>query len=115
MRSACSVGFEHPSGSLVQLPRLEASFMKESLAYASVGALCDSAKRGQHVAQRSTRFCSSWEAANEHFKKRVMARASCRLQTTVIAHLGGATLDIEENYLSKKLFMAERGMICFSN
>jgi formate dehydrogenase major subunit len=35
--------------------------------------------------------------------------------TTAIAHLGGATLDNEENYLIKKLFTAGLGMVCISN
>ncbi len=35
--------------------------------------------------------------------------------TTGVAHLGGATLDIEENYLIKKLFTAGLGMVCLSN
>ena len=37
------------------------------------------------------------------------------MQTTGVAHLGGATLDIEENYLIKKLFTAGLGMVCLSN
>jgi formate dehydrogenase major subunit len=37
------------------------------------------------------------------------------MQTTAIAHLGGATLDNEENYLMKKLFCAGLGMVCISN
>ena len=37
------------------------------------------------------------------------------MQTTAIAHLGGATLDNEENYLIKKLFTAGLGMVCVSN
>ena len=37
------------------------------------------------------------------------------MQTKAIAHLGGATLDIEENYLIKKLFAAGLGMVCISN
>jgi formate dehydrogenase major subunit len=37
------------------------------------------------------------------------------MQTTAIAHLGGATLDNEENYLIKKLFCAGLGMVCISN
>ena len=37
------------------------------------------------------------------------------MQTTSIAHLGGATLDNEENYLIKKLFSAGLGMVCVSN
>ena len=35
--------------------------------------------------------------------------------TTGIAHLGGATLDNEENYLIKKLFTAGLGMVAVSN
>ncbi len=35
--------------------------------------------------------------------------------TENIAHLGGATLDNEENYLIKKLFTAGLGMVCVSN
>jgi len=37
------------------------------------------------------------------------------MHTTTIAHLGGATLDNEENYLIKKLFAAGLGMVCISN
>lgn len=37
------------------------------------------------------------------------------MQTTAMAHLGGATLDNEENYLIKKLFAAGLGMVCVSN
>lgn len=37
------------------------------------------------------------------------------MQTTAIAHLGGATLDNEENYLLKKLFTGGLGMVCISN
>ena len=35
--------------------------------------------------------------------------------TTGLAHLGGATLDNEENYLIKKLFTGGLGMVCISN
>ena len=35
--------------------------------------------------------------------------------TTNVAHLGGATLDNEENYLIKKLFTGGLGMVCVSN
>jgi formate dehydrogenase major subunit len=35
--------------------------------------------------------------------------------TTSVAHLGGATLDNEENYLIKKLFTGGLGMVCVSN
>ena len=37
------------------------------------------------------------------------------MQCTGMAHLGGATLDNEENYLIKKLFTAGLGMVCLSN
>jgi formate dehydrogenase major subunit len=37
------------------------------------------------------------------------------MHTTAMAHLGGATLDNEENYLIKKLFAAGLGMVCVSN
>ncbi len=35
--------------------------------------------------------------------------------TIAICHLGGATLDNEENYLIKKLFTGGLGMVCVSN
>jgi formate dehydrogenase major subunit len=37
------------------------------------------------------------------------------MQTKTVAHLGGATLDNEENYLIKKLFAGGLGMVCVSN
>jgi formate dehydrogenase major subunit len=37
------------------------------------------------------------------------------MHTTAIAHLGGATLDNEENYLLKKLLTGGLGMVCVSN
>ena len=49
-----------------------------------------------------------WSARERTFDDGVM-------HTTGIAHLGGATLDIEENYLIKKLFTAGLGMVCLSN
>jgi formate dehydrogenase major subunit len=49
-----------------------------------------------------------WESRNRTFDQEHM-------HTTGIAHLGGATLDIEENYLIKKLFTAGLGMVCLSN
>jgi formate dehydrogenase major subunit len=36
-------------------------------------------------------------------------------QTPGLCHLGGATLDNEENYLIKKLFTGGLGMVCVSN
>jgi formate dehydrogenase major subunit len=43
------------------------------------------------------------------------ANGSTTNHTTGICHLGGATLDNEENYLIKKLFTAGLGMVCVSN
>jgi len=37
------------------------------------------------------------------------------MQTLCMAHMGGATLDNEENYLIKKLFTAGMGMVCVTN
>lgn len=37
------------------------------------------------------------------------------MHTLGIAHLGGATLDVEENYLIRKLFTGGLGMSCISN
>jgi len=37
------------------------------------------------------------------------------MQLRTVAHLGGATLDNEENYLIKKLFAAGLGMVAVSN
>jgi len=37
------------------------------------------------------------------------------MHTKAVAHLGGATLDNEENYLIKKLFAGGLGMVCVSN
>ncbi|MBV8206403.1 MAG: dehydrogenase [Acidobacteria bacterium] len=37
------------------------------------------------------------------------------MHTQAMAHLGGATLDNEENYLIKKLFTGGLGMVCVSN
>ena len=49
-----------------------------------------------------------WTSRNRTFDEEHM-------HTTGIAHLGGATLDVEENYLIKKLFTAGLGMVCLSN
>jgi formate dehydrogenase major subunit len=49
-----------------------------------------------------------WASRERTFDERHM-------HTTGIAHLGGATLDVEENYLIKKLFTAGLGMVCLSN
>jgi len=49
-----------------------------------------------------------WETRQRTFDDQTM-------HTTGLAHLGGATLDNEENYLIKKLFAAGLGMVCISN
>lgn len=54
-----------------------------------------------------------WQAREKTFEETRDGQAL--MQTTAIAHLGGATLDNEENYLIKKLFAAGLGMVCISN
>src|SRR3989475_7034814 len=54
-----------------------------------------------------------WESRERTFQE--TRDGESLMQTTAIAHLGGATLDIEENYLIRKLFTAGLGMVCISN
>jgi formate dehydrogenase major subunit len=54
-----------------------------------------------------------WETRYRTFQEK--REGESLMQTTAIAHLGGATLDNEENYLIKKLFTAGLGMVCVSN
>ena len=54
-----------------------------------------------------------WETRERTFEE--TRDGESLMQTTGMAHLGGATLDIEENYLIKKLFTAGLGMVCLSN
>ncbi len=54
-----------------------------------------------------------WETRDRTFQEK--KDGDVVMQTTAIAHLGGATLDNEENYLIKKLFSAGLGMVCISN
>lgn len=54
-----------------------------------------------------------WETRERTFRE--TKDGESLMQTTAMAHLGGATLDIEENYLIKKLFTAGLGMVCISN
>jgi formate dehydrogenase major subunit len=54
-----------------------------------------------------------WDTRNRTFQEE--REGESLMQTTAVAHLGGATLDIEENYLIKKLFTAGLGMVCLSN
>ncbi len=54
-----------------------------------------------------------WESRSKHW---IAEENGCPVNhTTYVAHLGGATLDNEENYLIKKLFTAGLGMVCVSN
>jgi formate dehydrogenase major subunit len=54
-----------------------------------------------------------WEAREKSFVEK--QDDQWVMQTKAIAHLGGATLDNEENYLIKKLFAGGLGMVCISN
>jgi formate dehydrogenase major subunit len=54
-----------------------------------------------------------WESRKRTFIAR--DNGSAINHTTAICHLGGATLDNEENYLIKKLFTGGLGMVCISN
>jgi formate dehydrogenase major subunit len=54
-----------------------------------------------------------WDTRDRSFQE--MRNGHTLMQTTAMAHLGGATLDDEENYLIKKLFTAGLGMVCISN
>ena len=54
-----------------------------------------------------------WESRERTFEE--TRDGQSLMQTTAIAHLGGATLDNEENYLIKKLFTVGLGMVCVSN
>ena len=54
-----------------------------------------------------------WESRERTFVREV--DGSAVNHTTAICHLGGATLDNEENYLIKKLFTGGLGMVCVFN
>jgi len=54
-----------------------------------------------------------WESRERTFEE--TRDGESLMQTKAIGHLGGATLDNEENYLIKKLFTAGLGMVCISN
>lgn len=54
-----------------------------------------------------------WDAREKSFKE--TEDGQTLMQTLAIAHLGGATLDNEENYLIKKLFTGGLGVVCVSN
>ena len=54
-----------------------------------------------------------WETREASFQEKQDGEAL--MHTKALAHMGGATLDNEENYLIKKLFSAGLGMVCISN
>ena len=58
-----------------------------------------------------------WESRRRHFEAERLAGGQRLplMQCPSIAHLGGATLDNEENYLIKKLFTGGLGMVAISN
>jgi formate dehydrogenase major subunit len=58
-----------------------------------------------------------WTSRERHFEETGTTRdgALPLMQCRSIAHLGGATLDNEENYLIKKLFTGGLGMVAISN
>jgi formate dehydrogenase major subunit len=56
-----------------------------------------------------------WDSRERTFQEKDEKTGDLIMQTKAIAHLGGATLDIEENYLIKKFFTAGLGMVCISN
>ena len=55
-----------------------------------------------------------WDSRNRTFRE-TTEDGETLMQTTAVAHLGGATLDNEENYLIRKLFTIGLGMVCISN
>ncbi len=54
-----------------------------------------------------------WESRERSFQEK--RDGETLMQTAAVAHLGGATLDNEENYLIKKLFTGGLGMVRISN
>jgi formate dehydrogenase major subunit len=54
-----------------------------------------------------------WASRERGFVEEVDGRPLMQVRT--VGHLGGATLDNEENYLIKKLFAAGLGMVAISN
>lgn len=56
-----------------------------------------------------------WDSRERTFQEKDDKSGELIMQTKAVGHLGGATLDIEENYLIKKLFAVGLGMVCISN
>ncbi len=55
-----------------------------------------------------------WDSRNRAFREKD-ENGETLMQNKTVAHLGGATLDNEENYLIRKLFTVGLGMVCISN
>jgi formate dehydrogenase major subunit len=55
----------------------------------------------------------TWESRERTFVEK--DNGTTVMHTLGICHLGGATMDIEENYLIRKLFTGGLGMNCISN
>jgi formate dehydrogenase major subunit len=55
-----------------------------------------------------------WQSRNRNFTEK-NEDGEVLMQNKTVAHLGGATLDNEENYLIRKLFTVGLGMVCISN
>src|SRR5437667_197929 len=75
--------------------------------------LTDLLSRWPLIQQLRTGADRLWESRERTFQE--TRDGESLMQTTAIAHLGGATLDNEENYLIKKLFTGGLGMVCISN
>ena len=58
-----------------------------------------------------------WQSRERHFEEEGVTPEGAMplMQCRSVAHLGGATLDNEENYLIKKLFTGGLGMVAISN
>jgi formate dehydrogenase major subunit len=54
-----------------------------------------------------------WESRERTFVEK--ENGATVMHTVGVCHLGGATMDIEENYLIRKLFTGGLGMSCISN
>ena len=54
-----------------------------------------------------------WESRERSFEE--TKDGETLMHTTAVGHLGGATLEAEENILIKKLFTGGLGMVCISN
>jgi len=59
----------------------------------------------------------TWASSERHFEERraVDGVEYPLMQCASVAHLGGATLDNEKNYLIKKLLTGGLGMVAISN